>query len=157
MIKLKFLMLTFILLLSACSFNITQDDVDKAKDVFSKQLDNLYQLYEKGINDVLPELSVDKAENMLNDILTKIPDDKKELVYGGIKKGVTLLEDGKEVLVNELAMNVSLEGMQKEIEDFLESLSGIDARISVGDVKIEKTEDKYKLDCTINFFYGVEK
>ena len=83
------------IMLSACSFNITQDDVDKAKEVFSEQLDNLYQLYEKGVNDILPELSVDKAEKMLNDVLAKIPEDKKELVSKGIEKGVTLFEDCK--------------------------------------------------------------
>jgi len=150
----KILMMCSLIVLTSCSFNITKDDVDKVKDVFSKQLDNLYQLYESGAKDILSDLSVEKAEEMLNGLLSKIPDDKKELIYGGIEKGVSLLEDGKEILANELSIDVSLEGMKNEIEDFLQSLADLDARISVGDVSIEKTDGNYKLDCTINFFYN---
>lgn len=150
---LKTFVISLMLVLTSCSFNITEEHVDKVKNVFSEQLDNLYQLYENGAKDILADLSVEKAEEMLNGVLAKIPEDKKELVYKGIEKGVSLIEDGKEVLANELSIDVSLEGMQEEIENFLESLSNIDARISVGDVIIEKTDDNYKLDCTINFFY----
>ena len=141
-------------ILTACSFNFSETDVEKVKDVFSKQLNNLYELYEKGTKDILADLSIEKAEEMLSGLIEKIPEDKKELVYSGIEKGVTLLEDGKEILANELSIDVSLEGVQKEIEDFLKSLADLDARISVGDVNIEKTGDNYKLDCTINFFYN---
>lgn len=145
------------LMLTSCSFDITKDDVDRVKDIFAEQVDKLYNLYETSGKEILSDLSIDKAEDMLNDLLAKIPEDKKELVYEGINKGVSLLEDGKEILVNELSMNVSLEGVQEEIEAFLESLSGLDARISVDNLKIEKTEDNYKLDCTINFFYSSGK
>lgn len=145
------------LLLTSCSFDITREDVDKAKDVFSEQLDNLYELYENNVKGILEDLSFEKAEDMLNDILAKIPEDKKEVVYNGIEKGITLFEDGKEILANELSIDLSLEGVKEEIENFLEELSKIDARISVDDVKIEKTGDNYKLDCTVNFFYSNQK
>ena len=151
LIKISLLCLLF--LLSACSFDISKDDLDKAKDVFSEQIDKLYDLYDNNVKDILEDFSVDKAEKMLDDIMTKIPEDKKKLISNGIKKGVTLVEDGKEVIANELSMKVSLEGVQEEIEEFLTALSNIDARISVGDVIIEKNDDNYKLDCTINFFY----
>lgn len=154
---LSFVMLSCALLLTSCSFDITKDDVDKVKDIFDEQVDKLYNLYETSGKEIFSDLSIDKAEEMLNNLLAKIPEDKKELVYEGINKGVSLLEDGKEILVNELSMNVSLEGVQEEIEAFLESLSGLDARISVDNLKIEKTEDNYKLDCTINFFYSSGK
>lgn len=150
---LKILVISLTLVLASCSFNLTQDDVNKAKDVFSEQLDNLYALYENGAKNILSDFSIEKAETMLNDVLAKIPEDKKELINQGIEKGITLVEDGKEVLANELSMNVSLEGVQEEIEAFLDSLSTIDARLSLENVKIEKTNDTYKLDCTINFFY----
>lgn len=146
-------LISCLILLSACSFDITQEDVDNAKNIFSEQLDKLYSAYENGGKELLSNLSFENAENMLNDILDKIPEDKKELVNKGIEKGITLLEDGKEILANELSVEVSVEGLKEEIEEFLESLSNIDARISVGDVNIEKTEDNYKLDCTINFYY----
>jgi len=125
---------SLICLLSACSFNISREDVDKAKDVFSEQLDNLYELYENNVKDIVSDFSVEKAEKTLNDIMSKIPEDKKSLVSDGIKKGITLIEDGKEILANELSMKVSLEGVQEEIEEFLTSLANIDARVSVGDV-----------------------
>ena len=127
------------------------------KTIFSEQLDNLYELYENGAKDILSDFSVEKAEKMLSDMLDKIPEDKKKLVYQGIEKGIELVEDGKQVLADELSMKVSFEGMQEEIEAFLESLSNIDARISIGDVKIEKTDDNYKLDCSINFYYENRK
>jgi hypothetical protein len=150
----KLLMISsMLLLLPACSFDINKNDVDKVKEVFSEQLDNLYYLYENNVKDILKDFSLEKAENMLNDILASIPEDKKELVYKGIEKGITLVEDGKEILANELSIDISVEGVKEEIEKVLESLSNIDARISVGDVIIEKTKDNYKLDCTINFFY----
>lgn len=149
----KILIVVSVLLLAACSFDITKNDVDKVKDIFSEQLDNLYYLYENNVKDILKDFSLEKAETMLNDVLASIPEDKKELVYKGIEKGITLVEDGKEVLANELSMDISVEGVKEEIEKILESLSNIDARISVGDVVIEKTDDNYKLDCTINFFY----
>ena len=150
---LKILVVSSVLILTSCSFNITQNEVDKVKDVFSEQLDKLYYLYENNVKDIMEDFSLEKAENVLNDILASIPEDKKELVYNGVEKGIKLLEDGKEVLANELSMDISVEGLKEEIEKVLESLSNIDARISVGDVIIEKTEDNYKLDCTINFFY----
>lgn len=149
----KILILFCALLLTACSFDITQKDVDKVKDVFAEQIDNLYQLYETSGKKILSELSFEKAKGMLDDALAKIPQDKIELVNKGIEKGITLVQDGKEILANELSIDLSLEGVQEEIEAFLESLANIDARISVGDVIIEKTDDNYKLDCTINFFY----
>ena len=154
---LKILVIGSIFVLTSCSFDISKDDVDKAKAVFSEQLDNLYELYENGAKDILSDLSVEKAEEILDGILSKIPEDQKELIHQGIEKGITLIEDGKEVLANELSMNVSLEGVKEEIETFLDSLSTIDARLSLDDVKIEKTGDNYKLDCTINFFYSSEK
>jgi len=153
----KFCIIGLILLLTSCSFDITQDDVNKAKDIFSEQIDKLYELYETSGKEILSDLSIEKAEGMLNDMLAKIPEDKKELVYKGVEKGIALVEDGKEVLANELSMDVSLEGVKEEIEGFLDSLSNIDARISVDNLNIEKTEDNYKLDCTINFFYSSEK
>lgn len=142
------------LILTSCSFNITEDNVNKVKDVFSEQIDNLYQLYTNGTKEILSDLSVEKAEEMLNNILSKIPDEKKELAYKGIEKGVSLIENGKEILANELSIDVSLEGMKEEIEGFLKSLSDLNARISIGNVNIEKDGDNYKLDCTINFFYN---
>ena len=154
---LKILVISFALVLTSCSFDITQNEVDKVKEVFSEQLDKLYYLYENNVKDIMEDFSLEKAENMLNDILANIPEDKKELVYNGVEKGIKLLEDGKEILANELSMDISVEGMKEEIEKVLESLSNIDARISVGDVIIEKTEDNYKLDCTINFFYENKK
>lgn len=154
---LKLLVISFALVLTSCSFDITQNEVDKVKEVFSEQLDKLYYLYENNVKDIMEDFSLEKAENMLNDILASIPEDKKELVYNGVEKGIKLLEDGKEVLANELSMDISVEGVKAEIEKILESLSNIDARISVDDVVIEKTEDNYKLDCTINFFYENKK
>lgn len=155
--KLSALILGCAILLTSCSFDITKDDVENAKHVFSEQIDNLYELYENGGKEILSNLSIDKAKEMVNDIIEKIPEDKKELAYKGIEKGVELVEDGKEILVNELSVDVSLEGMKEEIEEFLESLANIDARISVGDLVIEKIDDNYKLDCTINFYYSSEK
>ena len=100
----KLLMISsMLLLLPACSFDINKNDVDKVKEVFSEQLDNLYYLYENNVKDILKDFSLEKAENMLNDILASIPEDKKELVYKGIEKGITLVEDGKEILANELS------------------------------------------------------
>ena len=154
---LKVVIISLMMFLVSCSFDITKNDVDKIKDVFSEQLDNLYELYETGAKSILSDLSAEKAEKMLDELLAKIPEDKKEFVYKGLEKGVSLIENGKEILANELSMNVSVEGVYEEIEGFLESLSNIDARISVGDVIIEKTDDNYKLDCTINFFYENKK
>lgn len=145
------------LLLTSCSFDITQNDVDKAKEVFSEQLDKIYAIYEDQGKKILNDLTIDNAKNMLNDIMTKIPEDKKELVYKGIEKGVELAENGKEILANELAIDVSIEGVKEEVQNFLESLSKIDARMSVDNIMIEKNGDNYKLDCTINFFYSSEK
>lgn len=149
----KILIISLCLFLSACSFDITKNDVDKVKEVFSDQLDNLYYLYENNVKDILKDFSLEKAENILNDALESIPEDKKELAYKGIEKGIALVENGKEILANELSMDISVEGMKDEIEKVLESLSKIDARISLDDVVIEKTNDNYKLDCTIKFFY----
>lgn len=154
---LKFVTMSLIFILTSCSFNIDSEKIDEAKNVFSEHLDKIYEMYENNGKKILADLSVDKAEEMLNGILTQIPDDKKELVYKGIEKGVELVEDGKEILANELSMDVSLEGMQEEIESFLDSLGKIDARITVGNLLIEKTDNAYKLDCTINFFYSSEK
>lgn len=153
----KVLIISLCVFLSACSFDITKNDVDKVKEVFSEQLDNLYYLYENNVKDILKDFSLEKALNILNDVLESIPEDKKELAYKGIEKGITLIEDGKEILANELSIDISIEGMKEEIEKVLESLSNIDARISLGDVVIEKTNDNYKLDCTINFFYENKK
>ena len=50
---LKILLVCFICFLTSCSFDISKDDVDKAKAVFSEQLDNLYALYENGAKDIL--------------------------------------------------------------------------------------------------------
>ena len=138
------LVVSFGLFLTSCSFDITKNDVDKVKDIFSEQLDNLYYLYENNVKDIVKDFSFQKAEKMMNEILSSIPDDKKELIYNGIEKGITLIEDGKEILANELSIDVSIEGVQEEIENFLESLSNIDTRISVGDVVIEKTDDIVK-------------
>ena len=87
-------------------------------------------------------------------MLDKIPEEKREFINKGIEKGVTLVEGGKEILADKLSIDVSLEGAREEIAAFLEALVELDAKISVEDVKIEKTDDNYKLDCTIDFFYN---
>lgn len=157
MIIFKVLIVCLGLVLTSCSFDISQNDVDKAKEVFSEQLDKLYALYEDQGKKILDDLTIENAKSMLNDIMEKIPEDKKELVYKGIEKGVELAENGKEILANELSIDVSLEGVKEEIQNFLESLSNIDTKISIDNVIIEKNGDNYKLDCTINFFYSSEK
>jgi HD superfamily phosphodiesterase len=120
--------------LTSCSFDITKDDVDKVKDIFSAQLDNLYYLYENNIKDIVEDFSLEKAEIMLNDILSNIPDDKKELVYKGIEKGITLVEDGKEVLADKLSIDISFEGVEKAYA----IQAGREVRVVLNNVKTDE-------------------
>lgn len=153
----KVLSIVCLLLLPACSFDVKQEDVDKVKDVFNEQLDNLYYLYETKGKDLLANLTFDNAKKMLDGVLDKIPEDKKEIAYKGIEKGIVLLEDGKEILADKLEIDLSVEGVKEEIEQFLDKLASVDARLSLGNVVIEKVDDKYKLDCTVNFYYNSDK
>lgn len=150
----KLVILSCLIFTTSCSFNIAKENVDKVKEIFDEQLTNLYELYKANGKEFLSELSFEKAEDMLNNMLYKIPEDKRGFINKGIEKGVTLIEGGKEILADKLSIDVSLEGAQEEISAFLESLVELDAKISVQDVKIEKTDDNYKLDCTIDFFYN---
>ena len=152
----KFLLISLIFLTS-CSFELNDQEIDKAKEVFSEQLNNLYEICEDTGKKIGTDISFEKANGMLEKVISTIPEEDKEIIYKGIEKGITIIENGKEVLANQLEIDLSVEGAKEEIEILLEKLSNIDARISVENVDIEKTDDNYKLDCTINFFYSSSK
>lgn len=148
----KIIVVCGLILMTSCSFNINKNEIEKVTENINKQIDVICEESKT----LLSNLSFEKAEEILEGIMEKIPEDKKQIAYKGIEKGVKLLDDGKEVIANELQIDFSIEGAKEEIEKFLGELAKLNAKISIGDVKVEKTDDDYKLDCTINFYYNLD-
>ena len=143
----KIISIISLILLTACN-DVTYEKIS-TDEIFKDELKKVYSLYEEKKN--IPEsITEDDVKIILGSVNKDIVYYDMKVNYGELTQGL-IRNNNERITVVKIPVELSLKADEDNIKLFLNRIIGLENRIIIGDVLVEKENEYYKVECNISF------
>lgn len=146
----KIILLALVAFLVAGCGEKAEEKVDPEK-LFKEQISTMLNIENESGKDLMQDMSSEAVTDIVTNIMQNELLSAIDVNYGSESQGIGTNINGDRILCYKLPVEFSFDGMEENINAFVEEVKKISSRVSVSKFDVTEKDGKYNVNAVINF------